>query len=65
MRDKPHIASALVMVFVLLLSTSLPAAAGSKPLMETSNAVLTAIDFVSNIETIGVAVSGTGLPSTA
>ena len=32
---------------------------------KTATAVFTAIDFVSNIETIGVAVSGTGLPSTA
>src|SRR5512134_2649985 len=65
MRGNPHISSALVMVFVLLLSTSLPAAAESKSLMAYSNAVFTSIDFVSNIETIGVAVSGTGLPPTA
>ena len=65
MRGNPHNSSALAMVFVLLLSTSLPAAAESKSLMEYSNAVFTTIDFVSNIETIGVAVSGTELPSTA
>jgi uncharacterized protein YcfL len=57
--------SALVMVFVLLQSMSLPAAAASNPLRYSSNAVFTTIDFVSNIETIGVAVSGTSLPSTA
>ena len=65
MRVNRHISSALVMVFVLLLSTSLPAAAESRPLMEYSPAVFTTIDFVSNIETIGVAVNGTGLPPTA
>ena len=65
MRGNLHISSALMMVFILLLSTSLPAAAESKSLMGASNAVFTTIDFVSNIETIGVAVSGTGLPSTA
>ena len=65
MRGNLHISSALMIVFVLLLSTSLPAAAESKSLMEYSNAVFTTIDFVSNIETIGVAVRGTGLPSTA
>ena len=65
MRGKPHIALALVMVIVLLLSTSLPQPAGAKGLMETSNAVFTTIDFAANIETIGVAVSGTGLPPTA
>jgi hypothetical protein len=57
--------SALVMIFVLLLSTSLPAAAQSNSLVENSAAVFTGINFVSNIETIGVAVSGAGLPSTA
>jgi hypothetical protein len=65
MRVNRRISSALVMIFVLLLSTSLPAAAGSSSLMENSTAVFTTIDFVSNIETIGVAVSGTGLPPTA
>ena len=65
MRGYAHISSALVMVFVLLLSTSLPVAAESKPWMEYSNAVFTTIDFVSNVETIGVAVSGAGLPATA
>jgi hypothetical protein len=65
MRCNPHVSFALAMVFVLLLSTSLPAAAESKSLMESSNAVFTSIDFVSNIETIGVAISGTGLPLTA
>ncbi|HEY9529249.1 MAG TPA: right-handed parallel beta-helix repeat-containing protein, partial [Anaerolineales bacterium] len=65
MRSNPHISFALLMVFVLLLSTSLPAAAGSTSFMDYSNAAFTTINFVSNIETIGVAVSGTGLPSTA
>jgi hypothetical protein len=64
MRGKPHISSGLVIIFVLLLSTSPTAAAGSKPLTEISHAVFTTIDFVSNIETIGVAVRGTGVPST-
>ena len=65
MKCNPHISSALVMVFVLLLSTRLPVAAESNSLMEYSNAVFTTINFVSNIETIGVAVNGTGLRSTA
>jgi hypothetical protein len=64
MRSNPHISIALL-VFVLLLSTSRPAAAGSTSFTDYSNAPFTTINFVSNIETIGVAVSGTGLPSTA
>src|SRR6266545_998741 len=56
--------SALVMIFGLLLSTSLPTAAESNFLVENSAAVFTGINFVSNIETIGITVSGTGLPST-
>jgi hypothetical protein len=65
MRVNRQISSALVMVFVLLLSTSLPATAESRSLVENSSAVFTTIDFVSNIETIGVAVNGTSLPPTA
>ena len=60
-----RISSALVMIFVLLSSTSLPVAAGSKSLVGNTAVVFTGIAFVPNIETIGVAVSGTGLPSTA
>ena len=60
-----RVSSALVIIFVLLLSTSLPAAAESSSLVENSAAVFTGINFVSNIETIGIAVSGTGLPPTA
>ena len=65
MRSNLHISFALLLVFVLLLSTSLPAAAGSTSFMDYSNVAFTTINFVSNIETIGVAVSGIGLPSTA
>src|SRR5690242_10937658 len=65
MRGNPHISFALLMVFVLLLSTSLPAAAGATSLLDYNDAAFTTINFVSNIETIGVAVSGSGLPSTA
>jgi len=65
MRVHFRISSALLMVFVLLLSTSLPATAGSNYLTSDSSAVFTTIDFVPNIETIGVAVSGIGLPPTA
>ena len=61
MRVNRRTSSLLLIVFILLLSTSIPAAA----LMENGTAVLTTIDFVANIETIGVAVSGTSLPSTA
>src|SRR5215216_4543411 len=65
MRVNRRVSAALVMIFILLLSTSLPAAAESNSLAEYSTAVFTRIDFVSNIETIGVAVSGIGLPPTA
>ena len=60
-----RVSSALGMIFILLLSTSLPAAAESNSLAANSAAVFTGINFVSNIETIGIAVSGTGLLSTA
>ena len=60
-----RIFSALVMISALLLSTSLPVAAQSNSFLENNAAVFTGINFVANIETIGVAVSGTGLPSTA
>ena len=65
MRVNGHILSVLVMVFVAMLSTGRLASAESNSLMEYSTAVFTTIDFVSNIETIGVAVSGTGLSPTA
>ena len=55
----------LGLVLVLLFSTSQPAAAKSNAYKPTSAAVFTTISFVSNIETIGVAVSGTGLPARA
>ena len=54
-----RVSSALGMIFILLLSTSLPAAAESNSLAANSAAVFTGINFVSNIETIGIAVSGT------
>lgn len=59
-----RISVALVMAFVLLFSTVLPAAASN---FSPGNrlAAFASISFVSNIETIGVAVSGTGLPSRA
>ncbi len=51
--------------FALMLAFALSSA--SLPVTAKSNAaaVFTALDFVANIETVGVAVSGTGLPSTA
>ncbi len=64
MRVICRVSSTLGMIFLLLLSTSLPSAAGSNSLAANSAAVFTGINFVSNIETIGVAVSGTGLPPT-
>ena len=65
MRVNLRISSALVMICIFLLSTSMPAsAAGSNPL-GFNTAVFTTISFVPNIETVGVAVSGTGLPSKA
>jgi hypothetical protein len=59
MKVKLRIFSALAMI-VVGVSTSLPVAAKSN-----SAAVFGSLDFVANIETIGVAVSGTSLPSTA
>ncbi len=56
---------ALVTIFVLLSSTCVPAVAKSNSPAGNNSAVLTAIDFVANIETIGVAVSGTTLSPTA
>ncbi|HEX5838481.1 MAG TPA: S-layer homology domain-containing protein [Anaerolineales bacterium] len=55
----------LVMIAALLPSTSLPAAAKDSAPGKNSAVSFTRIDFVSNIETIGVAVSGGGLPATA
>lgn len=54
---------ALVIVLALLLSACLPVAGESTT--ENPAGVFTTISFVSNIETVGVAVSGTSLPSTA
>jgi hypothetical protein len=59
-----RIVSALVIVFILLPSTSQPAAADAFSLIGKSTCFY-GDRFVSNIETIGVAVSGTGLPKTA
>lgn len=60
-----HKSSSLVLAFVMLLSLCLPAAAESNADFESNAAVFTSIEFVSNIETIGVVVSGTSLPATA
>jgi hypothetical protein len=57
-----RISSTPIFIVILLLSVSLSAAEIHPPL-GTSVANLSAIRFVSNIETIGVAVSGTGLPA--
>jgi hypothetical protein len=65
MRVICRVASTLAMVFAMLLSTSLSAAAQSNSLRGKNAALFTGISFVSNIETVGIAVSGTGLPSTA
>ena len=59
-----RIFSGLVIAFVLLPFPALPVASASS-LTQSSAVVFTAINFVPNIETIGVAVSGTGLPQTA
>src|ERR1051325_5072063 len=59
MKVKLRIFSALAMI-VVGVSTSLPVAAKSN-----SAAVFGSLEFVANIETIGVAVSGTSLPSAA
>jgi hypothetical protein len=59
MKSNLRVFFVLVMILVAS-STSLPAVA--KPL---SVAVFAEIEFVANIETVGVAVAGAGLPSTA
>ncbi len=64
MKVNRRITYGLVMAFVFLQSMVLTAA-NAKSLVGNSAAVFAAINFVPNIETIGVAVSGTGLPSTA
>ena len=64
MKVNGRISLVLFMVIALLFSTSLPVAAGSNH-VEYGTAVFSTINFVPNIETIGVAVSGAGLPSTA
>jgi hypothetical protein len=51
------------MMLVLLLTASEPAAALNS--LNKNTSVFTSIDFVSNIETVGVVVSGTGLPAVA
>ena len=65
MKVNGRISLVFFVVFALLLSINLPAVAAESNPYEYSNAVFTTISFVPNIETIGVAVSGTGLPSTA
>ena len=65
MKANLRISSALVLIVVLLLSASRPAGAEANSWTYTSTAVFDTIDFVPNIETIGVAVSGTSLPETA
>ena len=62
---KRRISSAAGMILVLLVSTISPAAAQSNSLRESSAVVFATIEFVPNIETIGVVVSGTSLPSKA
>ncbi len=58
------ISHGLVLLLVLVQWIVLPAV-HAKPLRSSRSAAFTAINFVPNIETMGVAVSGTGLPSTA
>jgi hypothetical protein len=54
-----HISSALVMAFVLLLSTSLPAVAESRSLSPNTALLFSLRSTLSaNIETIGVVVNG-------
>jgi len=64
MKVNGRISLVFLVVLVLLLSTSLPVTAAESNLLGYSG-VFTSINFVPNIETIGVAVSGAGLPSTA
>jgi hypothetical protein len=64
MKANLRIASALMMI-VVSLSAGGPAAAESNSLEAGSAAIFTAINFVPNIETIGIAVSGTGLSENA
>lgn len=59
MKSVLRVSVTLAIIFILLFTTV--------PVHATSNgaAVFNSIEFVANIETIGVAVSGTGLPATA
>lgn len=58
-----RVSSGLVMILILLQAMVVP----TVPVKSLTNgtAAFTAISFVPNIETIGIAVSGTGLPQTA
>ena len=64
MKNRRYIFSAWIMMAVLLLPANGPVA-GLNPFPGNQAASFTSISFVANIETIGVAVSGTGLPSSA
>ncbi len=64
MRVNRRFAFGLVLILVLLQGM-VPPAAHAEPGLGKNAAVFTAINFVPNIETMGVAVSGTSLPSTA
>lgn len=65
MKANLRISAVLALIVVLLLSAGRPAGAEANSWTYTSTAVFDTIDFVPNIETIGVAVSGTSLPQTA
>ena len=56
---------ALFFITVLLGSACQPVVIAPTASVENRAAAFTSIEFVSNIETIGVAVSGVSLPSTA
>src|SRR5512133_2805988 len=64
MRVHRRVFTGLVTIFVLLQFMSLPAARASS-VVQSSAATFAAINFVSNIETMGIAVSGSGLPQNA
>jgi hypothetical protein len=63
MRVNRKIFYGLVLLFILQ-ALALPSAS-AKSLLENNSAAFSAISFVPNIETAGIAVSGTGLPVTA
>ena len=59
MKFIPRVSTTLAIIFIFVFTT-VPVQAESE-----SAATFTSIEFVANIETIGVAVSGVGLPATA